>query len=135
MKCKACEGTGVFEISEKDSKVNIQYKNTCYLCDGIGEIIICKSCNGLGEFISNYRFTPCMVCRGNGYSPKVIYDCKLCGGDGILYTIRPHPYLEDIDVDKDRCDCAARELMEDEHGNKTKYFYEIHNVRRKYNGL
>tara|TARA_R110002020_G_scaffold238029_3_gene450440 strand:+ start:185 stop:580 length:396 start_codon:yes stop_codon:yes gene_type:complete len=131
MKCKACDGKGKFDINEK----GVQYTNTCYLCDGIGDIVICQSCNGQGEFISEYRFTPCMVCRGNGYSPKVIYDCKLCEGDGIVYSIRPHPYLEDIEVDKDRCDCAARELMEDERGNRTDYFYEIHNVRRRFNGL
>jgi DnaJ-class molecular chaperone len=131
MKCKACEGTGKFEINEK----NIQYTNTCYLCDGIGEIVICKSCNGQGEIISNYRFTPCMMCRGNGYSPKVTYDCKLCEGDGILYTYTPNPYLEDFDVCKEPCDCTIEELMNNEQGKKTKYFYEIHNVRRKHNGF
>jgi len=131
MKCKACEGIGYFEVIEK----KIQYKNTCYLCDGIGETQICQSCNGLGEFVSNNRFTPCMVCRGNGYSPKIAYDCKLCEGDGIVYYLKPNSYLEDFDVDKDRCDCTAKELMLDENGNRTKYFYEIHNVRRKYNGI
>ena len=28
-----------------------------------------------------------------------------------------------------------QELMISEQGNRTKYFYEIHNVRRKYNGV
>ncbi len=131
MKCKACEGNGFIQIDERGK----QYKNTCYLCDGIGEIVICKPCNGMGEIISNYRFTPCMMCRGNGYSPKVIYDCKLCKGDGVVYSYHNNKWLEDIEECKEPCDCTIQELMIDEQGNKTKYFYEIHNVRRKYNGV
>ena len=131
MKCKACEGNGFIQIDERGK----QYQNVCYLCDGIGEIVICKSCNGMGEIISNYRFTPCMMCRGNGYSPKVIYDCKLCEGDGIVYSYHNNKWLEDIEECKEPCDCAIQELMNSEQGNKTKYFYEIHNVRRKYNGV
>jgi len=130
MKCKACKGTGRIEIHEK----NVEYVNTCYLCDGIGEITICKPCNGKGEIVSNNRFTPCMMCRGNGYSPKVTYDCKVCAGDGIIESITPSGF-EDFDVIKEPCDCAIQELMINEQGNKTTYFYEIHNVRRKYNGL
>ena len=130
MKCKACEGTGTLEINEK----GLQYSNACYLCDGIGEIISCKPCNGLGEIISNHRFTPCMVCRGNGYSPKVEYDCKLCKGEKIMDSITPNGF-EDFDIIQEPCDCTAQVLMEDEQGNKTTYFYEIHNIRRKNNGV
>ena len=131
MKCKACDGKGKFEIDEK----GVKYSNVCYLCDGIGDIIICKNCNGQGEFISHNRFTPCMMCRGNGFSPKVIYDCKLCDGDRIIYTYHKHPWLEDVEECKEPCDCAIEELMITEQGNKTKYFYEIHNVRRNNNGI
>mgnify|MGYP003129233199 CR=1 FL=1 len=129
MKCKACDGKGKIGIDEK----GVKYSNVCYLCDGIGEIVICKSCNGQGEFISNNRFTPCMMCRGNGYSPKVIYDCKLCKGDGIVYTYYHNRWLDDVEECKEPCDCAIQELMINEQGNRTEYFYEIHNVRRKYN--
>ena len=130
MKCKACEGKGKFEINEKGK----QYSNICYLCDGIGEIEICNSCNGLGEFISNHRFTPCMMCRGNGYSPKIVYDCKLCNGEKIIESITPSGF-EDFDIIQEPCDCTNEHLMVDEQGNHTKYFLEIHKIRRNNNGL
>jgi len=130
MKCKACEGKGFFDIQEK----GIDYRNTCYLCDGIGDIVICKPCNGKGEIVSNHSFTPCMMCRGNGYSPRINYDCKLCKGDGIMESITPSGF-EDFDVIREPCDCTSEHLMLRDNGKKTEYFFEIHNVRRKYNGL
>lgn len=131
MKCKACEGIGSFEVLEK----GISYKNACYLCEGVGETTICKNCNGLGEFISNYRFTPCMVCRGNGYSPKIEYVCRLCDNTRVVYVENKLPWEEDAILEKEMCDCSIQEHMIDEKGNNTKYFYEIHNVRRNYNGV
>ena len=130
MKCKACEGIGFIEVNEKETS----YKNVCYLCDGIGDIVVCNPCNGKGEIISNYRFTPCMMCRGNGFSPKVIYDCKLCDGEKIMESISPNGF-EDFVVIQEPCDCTSEHLMVNEQGNNTQYFYEIHNVRRNYNGL
>tara|TARA_R100000234_G_scaffold99737_1_gene68418 strand:+ start:822 stop:1232 length:411 start_codon:yes stop_codon:yes gene_type:complete len=136
MKCKTCEGTGVIEINEQ----GLQYSNRCYLCDGVGEVVKCQPCNGLGEYISNGRFTPCLNCRGNGFNPKIVHYCKLCeqpngNGNGILYTLTPDNYREDILVCREPCDCTIESLMKDKNGNNTEYYNEIHSIRRKYNGV
>ena len=99
MKCKACEGIGFIEVNEKETS----YKNVCYLCDGIGDIVVCNPCNGKGEIISNYRFTPCMMCRGNGFSPKVIYDCKLCDGEKIMESISPNGFEDFVVIRNTQC--------------------------------
>jgi len=88
MECNFCKGIGKLKV---DEQIVI-----CYACEGCKEIEACISCNGTGEkvfenkpivvftndgekeqWLANnykYEFGPCMLCMGNCYIPKVLFD-------------------------------------------------------------
>jgi DnaJ-class molecular chaperone len=108
--CENCRGAGytvstyidVFNLGSECPKCAGSGYQLCSKCNGTGNYTVqCNKCDSNGLFTlrsgrkvqckvcSGYKtrvIGTCYTCNGTGRSKQLHHSCKLCGGDGIIYS-------------------------------------------------
>ena len=113
MNCNLCDGKGIITIS----RFGRETQNYCYVCEGVGKVENCSTCNGVGETIKKrdvsagdikYDFSPCLVCMGHGVIPKQ-EKCQ-CNGKGYIWVTTE--YMGEPFYTQEPCSCHDKNIEE-----------------------